>query len=131
MWPGRAREYFPYSFKGRAPPGQATHVLASLRAAPPTKRSCPRGPREVRYRVATHAGVQLTLADVDGMRVTAFATNTRRGQLPDLELWHRRRARAEDRIRTCKDTGLTNLPLHSPLEGDIRIARTGGPVHCG
>ena len=33
-------------------------------------------------------------------------------QLADLELRHRRRARAEDRIRAAKDTGLTNLPLH-------------------
>ena len=45
------------------------------------------------------------------MRLTAFATNTTRGQLPDLELRHRRRARAEDRIRVAKDTGLANLPL--------------------
>lgn len=45
------------------------------------------------------------------MRVTAFATNTGRGQLADLELRHRRRARCEDRIRCAKDTGLTNLPL--------------------
>ena len=37
---------------------------------------------------------------------------TARGQLPDLELRHRRRARCEDRIRMAKDTGLTNLPLH-------------------
>ncbi len=33
-------------------------------------------------------------------------------QLPDLELRHRRRARCEGRIRTAKDTGLANLPLH-------------------
>ena len=46
------------------------------------------------------------------MRLTAFATNTTKGQLPDLELRHRRRARAEDRIRCAKDTGLANLPLH-------------------
>jgi hypothetical protein len=50
--------------------------------------------------------------DPDGHRVTAFATNTTRGQLADLELRHRRRARAEDRIRVAKDTGLSNLPLH-------------------
>ena len=46
---------------------------------------------------------------------TAFATNTAPGgpgrQLADLELRHRRRARAEDRIRVAKDTGLRNLPL--------------------
>jgi len=62
-----------------------------------------------------HPGAQLRLTDVDGHRLTAFATNTRPGpggQLPDLELRHRRRARAEDRIRVAKDTGLANLPLH-------------------
>ena len=49
--------------------------------------------------------------DVDGYRLTAFATNTTRGQLATLELRHRRRARCEDRIRIAKDTGLRNLPL--------------------
>ena len=60
-----------------------------------------------------HPGAQLRLTDIDGLRVTAFATNTGRGQLPDLELRHRRRAGAEDRIRNAKDTGLTNLPWHN------------------
>jgi len=59
-----------------------------------------------------HPGAQLRITDVDGHRITAFVTNTTRGQLADLELRHRRRARAEDRIRAAKDTGLTNLPLH-------------------
>ncbi len=58
-----------------------------------------------------HPGAQLRFTDRDGLRLTAFATNTRRGQLPDLELRHRRRARCEDRIRAAKDTGLRNLPL--------------------
>jgi hypothetical protein len=44
-------------------------------------------------------------------RFTAFATDARRGQLADLELRHRRRARCEDRILGAKDTGLRNLPL--------------------
>jgi hypothetical protein len=56
-----------------------------------------------------HPGAQLRITDADGLRVTAFATNSTRGQLPHLELRHRRRARAEDRIRCAKDTGLTNL----------------------
>src|SRR3954451_25169501 len=72
-----------------------------------------------------HPGAQLRLTDVDGMRVTAFATNTRHGQLPDLELRHRRRARAEDRIRICKDTGLANLPLHSFNANRIWCALVG------
>jgi hypothetical protein len=59
-----------------------------------------------------HPGAQLRFTDRDGLRLTAFATNTHAGQLPDLELRHRRRARCEDRIRAAKDTGLTNLPLH-------------------
>ena len=53
----------------------------------------------------------MRFTDRDGLRLTAFATNTSRGQLPDLELRHRRRARCEDRIRCAKDTGLRNLPL--------------------
>jgi len=59
-----------------------------------------------------HPGAQLRITDADGHRLTAFATNTKRGQLADLELRHRRRARCEDRIRVAKDTGLANLPLH-------------------
>jgi hypothetical protein len=63
-----------------------------------------------------HPGAQPRITDTDGNRITAFATNTTPGgpgrQLADLEPRHRRRARAEDRIRCAKDTGLTNLPLH-------------------
>jgi len=60
---------------------------------------------------------QLRITDADGLRATAFAPNTTRGQLPDLELRYRRRARAEDRIRCAKDTGLRNLPqLSSGLQ---------------
>ena len=56
------------------------------------------------------------------MRITAFATNTTRGQLADLELRHRRRARCEDRIRLAKDTGLRNLPLTSFAANQIWCA---------
>ena len=78
----------------------------------------PAGMRVIIRKERPHPGAQLRITDVDGNRVTAFATNTRPGgqdgpsQLADLELRHRRRARAEDRIRNAKDTGLTNLPLH-------------------
>jgi len=65
---------------------------------------------------------ELRFTDADGHRVTAFATNGTRGQLPDLELRHRRRARAEDRIRCAKDTGLTNLPLHDFAQNQIWCA---------
>lgn len=43
-------------------------------------------------------------------------------QLADLELRHRRRARAEDRIRIAKDTGLRNLPLHDLAQNKIWCA---------
>ena len=76
----------------------------------------PAGMRVIVRKERPHPGAQLRLTDPDGHRYTAFATNTRPGgphrQLADLELRHRRRARAEDRIRAAKDTGLTNLPLH-------------------
>lgn len=78
--------------------------------------SWPTGMRVIARKERPHPGAQLRITDADGLRVTAFATNTTSGgpgrQLPDLELRHRRRARAEDRIRIAKDTGLTNLPLH-------------------
>ena len=72
----------------------------------------PPGMRVIVRKERPHPGAQLRLTDRDGLRITAFATNTTRGQLPDLELRHRRRARCEDRIRNAKDTGLHNLPLH-------------------
>ena len=75
----------------------------------------PEGMRVIVRKERPHPGAQLRITDVDGHRVTAFATNTKTGgpgtQLPDLELRHRRRARCEDRIRISKDTGLMNLPL--------------------
>jgi hypothetical protein len=49
-------------------------------------------------------------------------TFTAPGQLADLELRHRRRARAEDRIRAAKDSGLANLPLHDSAQNQIRCA---------
>lgn len=69
----------------------------------------PTGMRVIVGRERPDPGAQLRFEDVDGYRLAAFATNTARGQLPDLELRHRRRARCEDRIRLGKDTGLRNL----------------------
>jgi len=85
----------------------------------------PTGMRVIARKERPHPGAQLRLTDVDGHRVTAFATNTRSGQLADLELRHRRRARAEDRIRNTKDTGLTNLPLHDFNQNRIWCALVG------
>ena len=72
----------------------------------------PEGMRVIARRERPHPGAQLRFTDIDGHRFTCFATDTQRGQLADLELRHRRRARCEDRIRAAKDTGLRNLPLH-------------------
>jgi Transposase DDE domain group 1 len=66
-----------------------------------------------------HPGAQLRFTDLDGHRFTAFATDARRGQLADLELRHRRRARCEDRIRCAKDTGLRNLPLQGFAQNQL------------
>jgi hypothetical protein len=73
--------------------------------------SWPAGMRVIVRKERPHPGAQLRFTDVDGHRFTVFATDAKRGQLADLELRHRRRARCEDRIRNAKDTGLRNLPL--------------------
>jgi hypothetical protein len=82
----------------------------------------PAGMRVIARKERPHPGAQLRITDVDGNRITAFATNTPRGQLADLELRHRRRARCEDRIRGAKDTGLANLPLHDFASNQIWCA---------
>lgn len=82
----------------------------------------PKDMRVIVCKERPHPGAQLRLTDIDGLRVTAFATNTGTGQLADLELRHRRRARCEDRIRCAKDTGLANLPLHDMDQNRIWLA---------
>ena len=57
--------------------------------------SWPVGMRVIVRKERPHPGAQLRVDDVDGMRITAFVTNTLGGQLPDLELRHRRRARCD------------------------------------
>lgn len=66
-----------------------------------------------------HPGAQLRFTDADGMRLTAFATNTKDTAIAALELRHRQRARAEDRIRAARATGLRNLPLHDSAQNQI------------
>jgi hypothetical protein len=82
---------------------------------PPACWICRDGPPGLRVIVrkerAHHRGAQLRFTEHDGLRLTAFVTNTRTGQLPDLEMRHRRRARCEERIKAAKSTGLQNFPL--------------------
>ncbi len=82
----------------------------------------PPGMRLIVRKERPHPGAQLRITDCDGHRITAFVTNSTHGQLADLELRHRRRARAEDRIRAAKDTGLANLPLHDFAQNRIWCA---------
>jgi Transposase DDE domain group 1 len=79
----------------------------------------PAGMRVIVRKERPHPGAQLRFTDIDGHRFTCFATDTKRGQLADLELRHRRRARCEDRIRNAKDTGLRNLPLKGFAQNQV------------
>jgi Transposase DDE domain group 1 len=79
----------------------------------------PAGMRVIVRKERPHPGAQLRFTDIDGHRFTAFATDTSKGQLADLELRHRRRARCEDRIRCAKDTGLRNLPLKGFAQNQV------------
>jgi Transposase DDE domain group 1 len=76
----------------------------------------PVGTRLILRKERPHPGAQLRFTDSDGLRVTAFITDTAPGvvpgQLAGLELRHRQHARVEDRIREAKATGLRNLPCH-------------------
>jgi hypothetical protein len=66
--------------------------------------------RVIARRERPHPGAQLRLTDHEGWRITCFATNTRGPgwTLAALEVRHRQRARAEDRIRGLKDTATAN-----------------------
>jgi hypothetical protein len=79
----------------------------------------PTGIRVIVRKERPHPGAQLRFTDIDGHRFTAFATDAKKGQLADLELRHRRRARCEDRIRNAKDTGLRNLPLKGFAQNQV------------
>ena len=99
--------------------------VADLTALLPhlTGRGWPQGMRVLARREFPHPGAQLRLTDVDGWRVTLFATNTPTGGAgtshAKLEVRHRSRGRAEDRIRCLKDTGARNLPLHDLAQNRI------------
>lgn len=81
--------------------------------------SWPKGMRLIVRKERPHPGAQLRFTDADGMRLTAFATNTQNVPIAAMELRHRRRARAEDRIRAARATGLRNLPLHDTAQNQI------------
>ncbi|QKW04194.1 IS1380 family transposase [Streptomyces sp. NA02536] len=79
----------------------------------------PKGMRLIVRKERPHPGAQLRITDADGMRITSFATNTPHRPIAELELRHRLRARAEDRIRAARSTGLRNLPLHHTAQNRV------------
>jgi Transposase DDE domain group 1 len=79
----------------------------------------PAGMRLIVRKERPHPGAQLRFTDADGLRLTCFATNTTDVPIAALELRHRQRARAEDRIRNARATGLRNLPLHDTAQNQI------------
>jgi hypothetical protein len=92
-----------------------------VRATRPGPQDWPADMRVIARRERPHPGAQLRVTDIDGWRITCFATNTRGSgwTLDTLEVRHRQRARAEDRIRALKDTGMRNLPFHRFAQNQI------------
>ena len=72
----------------------------------------PPGTRAIARRERPHPGAQLKFTDVDGNRIQVFITDQQDEDIVRLEARHRARARAENRIRCAKATGLENLPFH-------------------
>lgn len=80
----------------------------------------PDGTRLIVRRERPHPGAQLSLFDtIEGFRHTAFITNTAGGDIAELELRQRQRARAENVIRDAKATGLANLPFDDIVNNDV------------
>ena len=76
----------------------------------------PKGMRVIMRRERPHQGAQLRFEDVGGYRLTAFATNTKVGQLADLEVRHRLRARCQGTASAVPRTpGLTAFPCRGSL----------------
>lgn len=61
----------------------------------------------------------MSITDLDGLRLTCFATHTTGGRLADLEPRHRRGARREDRLRNARDTGRRDPPPHDSAQNWI------------
>jgi hypothetical protein len=102
-------------------PREGAQVAELTAYLPDSLRGWPAGMRVIARRERPHPGAQLRLTDHEGWRITCFATNTRGPgwTLAALEVRHRQRARAEDRIRGLKDTGLRNLPFHGFAQNQV------------
>jgi hypothetical protein len=94
-WPRNAARPGTHTARGccpspRRPPEPPQPVMPEIRCAQPVQQRRCRGRRAPPQ--------QGTATDIDGHRVICLATDARTGQVADLELRHRRRARCEDRI---------------------------------
>ncbi len=120
------RQAWRAALDGDGAPREGAQVAELTRYLPDTLRGWPPGMRVIARRERPHPGAQLRLTDDNGWRITCFATNTKGWSIPDLEVRHRhrQRARAEDRIRNLKDTGLTNLPFHGFAQNQIWLQVT-------
>lgn len=79
----------------------------------------PTGTRLIVRRERPHPGAQLSLFDtIEGLRHTAFITDTEGDDLAALDLRHRRRGRAEQIIRDTKACGLARLPFDGAANND-------------
>ena len=112
-WPACPDQAWRHARDADGRPRDGAQVAELTRWLPATFTGWPPGMRVIARRERPHPGAQLRITDVNGWRITVFATNTTGGRIADLEVRHRLRARAEDRIRGLKDTGLTNLPLQA------------------
>lgn len=92
----------------------------------------PKGMRLIVRKERPHPGAQLRLPDADGMRLTCFATNISGRPIAELELRHRLRARAEDRIRNARATGPAQpSPAPHGPESDLAGDRADCPRPAG
>src|SRR4051794_36142471 len=113
------RQAWRSAIDGDGLPREGAQVAELTGYLPATLTGWPKGMRVIARRERPHPGAQLRLTDDEGWRITCFATNTKGWRLADLEVRHRQRARAEDRIRNLKDTGLRNLPFHGFAQNQL------------
>lgn len=110
--------------------GEIRHSAWVAELAGDVLKGWPKGMRLIVRKERPHPGVQLRLTDADGLRLTCFATqHHRRGDRP-LELRHRQRARAEDRIRAARATGLRSLPCTRPRRTRSGWRSSSSPSTC-